>query len=111
MDSDSRTGLLAWLPLAAVTAVLFLVVALFWLVQPQSDVSRNAVSAEAVPSERVQPRPTATSAPTPTPSVVTPAGTVEAPGFRGIVQWINSEPLVLEEQQGKVVLIDFWTYS
>jgi thiol-disulfide isomerase/thioredoxin len=26
-------------------------------------------------------------------------------------QWFNSEPLTLEELRGKVVLIDFWTYS
>ena len=111
MASDSRSGMLAWLPLAAVTVALFLMVALFWVVQPPSGSSSNTVSAEAVPADRVQPRPTATPAPTPTPSIVTPAGTLEAPGFRGIVQWINSEPLLLEEQRGKVVLIDFWTYS
>ena len=107
MASDSRSGMLAWLPLAAVTAVLFLVVALFWVATPPSGGSPGAVSAEAVPPQRIQPRPTAT----PTPAIVTPAGSVVAPGFRGIVQWINSEPLVLEEQRGKVVLIDFWTYS
>ena len=25
--------------------------------------------------------------------------------------WINSEPLTFEELRGRVVLIDFWTYS
>lgn len=35
----------------------------------------------------------------------------EAPDFKGIVAWINSEALSLEELRGKVVLIDFWTYS
>jgi len=34
-----------------------------------------------------------------------------APDFTGIVHWINSEPLSLAELRGKVVLIDFWTYS
>lgn len=34
-----------------------------------------------------------------------------APELRGIEAWINSEPLTLEELKGKVVLIDFWTYS
>ena len=34
-----------------------------------------------------------------------------APEFRGLVGWINSEPLTLKELRGRVVLIDFWTYS
>lgn len=29
----------------------------------------------------------------------------------GIYAWINSEPLTLEQLRGKVVLIDFWTYT
>ena len=35
----------------------------------------------------------------------------KAPEFRNIAAWINSEPLTLEELRGKVVLVDFWTYS
>ena len=35
----------------------------------------------------------------------------KAPEIRGIDTWINSEPLKLDELKGKVVLIDFWTYS
>ncbi len=35
----------------------------------------------------------------------------QAPDFRAIESWINSEPLTLAELRGKVVLIDFWTYS
>jgi cytochrome c biogenesis protein CcdA/thiol-disulfide isomerase/thioredoxin len=36
-----------------------------------------------------------------------------APQIGGIKKWINSPPLNLEElkKQGKVVLVDFWTYS
>ena len=34
-----------------------------------------------------------------------------APEFAGIVNWINSPPLTMEELRGKVVLIDFWTYT
>jgi cytochrome c biogenesis protein CcdA/thiol-disulfide isomerase/thioredoxin len=34
-----------------------------------------------------------------------------APGFVGISDWINSKPLTIEELRGKVVLVDFWTYS
>ncbi len=33
------------------------------------------------------------------------------PGFSGATAWINSAPLTLESLRGKVVLVDFWTYS
>jgi cytochrome c biogenesis protein CcdA/thiol-disulfide isomerase/thioredoxin len=34
-----------------------------------------------------------------------------APELAGIAQWLNSEPLTLAQLRGKVVLLDFWTYS
>lgn len=34
-----------------------------------------------------------------------------APDFIGIAGWINSNPLMMQQLLGKVVLIDFWTYS
>jgi cytochrome c biogenesis protein CcdA/thiol-disulfide isomerase/thioredoxin len=34
-----------------------------------------------------------------------------APDFAGIDRWLNSPPLTLKQLHGKVVLIDFWTYS
>lgn len=34
-----------------------------------------------------------------------------APELSDITAWINSPPLTLSELRGKVVLIDFWTYS
>ncbi|MDP9294345.1 MAG: cytochrome c biogenesis protein/redoxin, partial [Actinomycetota bacterium] len=34
-----------------------------------------------------------------------------APDFAGIAGWVNSPPLTIKELRGKVVLIDFWTYS
>jgi len=34
-----------------------------------------------------------------------------APAFAGIEGWLNSDPLSLQKLRGKVVLIDFWTYS
>ena len=42
-----------------------------------------------------------------------PGGDVgnRAPEFQGIANWINSEPLTMEDLRGKVVLIDFWTYT
>ncbi len=35
----------------------------------------------------------------------------QAPEFVGIDNWINSSPLSTEKLKGKVVLVDFWTYS
>ncbi len=35
----------------------------------------------------------------------------EAPDIQGITAWINSAPLTTERLRGKVVLVDFWTYS
>ena len=34
-----------------------------------------------------------------------------APPLTGAVQWLNSPPLTPEALKGKVVLVDFWTYS
>lgn len=34
-----------------------------------------------------------------------------APEIQGISSWINSDPLTLEQLRGKVVVVDFWTYS
>ena len=33
------------------------------------------------------------------------------PALDGAVEWINSPPLTREQLKGKVVLVDFWTYS
>ena len=35
----------------------------------------------------------------------------QAPELTSIDSWLNSTPLTLKELRGKVVLIDFWTYS
>jgi cytochrome c biogenesis protein CcdA/thiol-disulfide isomerase/thioredoxin len=45
-----------------------------------------------------------------------PAGTAlpdfgAAPDFLGISDWLNSRPLSVTDLRGKVVLVDFWTYS
>ena len=34
-----------------------------------------------------------------------------APGLDGAVEWLNSKPLTAADLRGKVVLVDFWTYS
>ena len=33
------------------------------------------------------------------------------PGFDGATGWLNSPPLTAEDLRGKVVLVDFWTYT
>ncbi|MBW9063098.1 cytochrome c biogenesis protein DipZ [Rhizobium herbae] len=33
------------------------------------------------------------------------------PPLDGAVEWLNSRPLTVEELRGKVVLVDFWTFS
>ncbi|MGH8416120.1 MAG: cytochrome c biogenesis protein DipZ [Pseudomonas sp.] len=35
----------------------------------------------------------------------------QLPSLNGAVQWLNSAPLTAEQLKGKVVLVDFWTYS
>ncbi|WP_454819327.1 cytochrome c biogenesis protein DipZ [Labrys neptuniae] len=35
----------------------------------------------------------------------------QAPSLDGAVAWLNSPPLSTEQLRGKVVLVDFWTYS
>jgi cytochrome c biogenesis protein CcdA/thiol-disulfide isomerase/thioredoxin len=44
-------------------------------------------------------------------SVLNVPGTVPAPALQGLTNWINSPPLQLSQLKGKVVLVDFWTYS
>jgi cytochrome c biogenesis protein CcdA/thiol-disulfide isomerase/thioredoxin len=52
---------------------------------------------------------------TPTPPAMEAAGDLpvegEMPSLSGAVAWLNSPPLTAEELKGKVVLVDFWTYS
>ena len=82
---------------------------------PQSgDSNAPAATEEAQPTDA----PAATAAPQPTekptyvPGVIvgSKVGNV-SPEIDGIVAWINSEPLAMEELRGKVVLVDFWTYT
>jgi thiol-disulfide isomerase/thioredoxin len=34
-----------------------------------------------------------------------------SPGFDGATGWLNSRPLTADDLRGKVVLVDFWTYT
>ncbi|WP_063553168.1 cytochrome c biogenesis protein DipZ [Burkholderia territorii] len=46
---------------------------------------------------------------TPAPAALPVEGTL--PSLDGAVQWLNSPPLTAAGLRGKVVLVDFWTYS
>ena len=35
----------------------------------------------------------------------------EFPSLSGATEWLNSKPLTAAELRGKVVLVEFWTYS
>jgi cytochrome c biogenesis protein CcdA/thiol-disulfide isomerase/thioredoxin len=67
--------------------------------------------------DRLGPSPAAMPAP-PAPPVLPVAGQKETlavegpmPALTGAVAWLNSPPLTAEGLRGKVVLVDFWTYS
>jgi hypothetical protein len=34
-----------------------------------------------------------------------------SPGFGGATMWLNAEPLTPAELSGKVVLVQFWTFT
>ena len=83
--------------------------------QPQSP--QLTVANESAPSETVA-EATATPAPQPEPATLAAVATSGrtgdeelAPELTAITGWINSEPFTLEDQRGKVVLVDFYTWT
>ena len=93
---------------------------------PESGVEAPSTKARTTATTSVSPTPAGTASPTPQPSkprvgekipssayvVAPPTGDEKtAPEITGIASWINSDPLTLEEQRGKVALVDFWTYT
>jgi len=62
-----------------------------------------------------KPEPTPTAVPTPSLSLPITEDTLTAPRImgEGINEWVNSEELILSElqEENRVVLIDFWTYT
>jgi thiol-disulfide isomerase/thioredoxin len=43
--------------------------------------------------------------------VLAPEDAVPAPEFAGVAEWLNTRPLTMAGLRGRVVLVDFWTYS
>lgn len=99
--------------LAVIVPSLLVLIAIALLVRPASLAQpKPAAQAAMRPAGDAMPATGAaqpTLAPAPTPL---PAGP-PAPGFDGGGDWINSPPLQLADlsKQGKVVLVDFWTYG
>lgn len=94
------TGLLARLSYASTTAVEQAVLAGLYekaASDPMSEVASNS----EMPAVLAQSQPFRSDLP------------IEgsAPSLDGAVQWLNSPPLTGEKLRGKVVLVDFWTYS
>jgi thiol-disulfide isomerase/thioredoxin len=116
--------------LAMIVPVLLVLIAVVVLARPSSSAPQQSPG-EALPAKSA-PAPTAagssrssagqpsasafpTAAPVPTSAPkpqARPSGPA-APGFEGGGAWINSEPLRLADlgAQGKVVLVDFWTFG
>jgi thiol-disulfide isomerase/thioredoxin len=108
--------------LAVIGPVLLVLIAIVALARPAQDrqpvtSSADAMPASLVPASASAAQPAAqvpmsaasTAAPAPKPRPSGPA----APGFEGGGAWVNSEPLELAKlgAQGKIVLVDFWTFG
>ncbi|KVV42334.1 cytochrome C biogenesis protein [Burkholderia territorii] len=68
-----------------------------------------AATADAAQSGGAMMRAANVSPATPAPAALPVEGTL--PSLDGAVQWLNSPPLTAAGLRGKVVLVDFWTYS
>ena len=107
--------------LAVIVPVLLVLIAVVALARPAGDAlpapsvpvptaaSADQASVAAQPATELPTRPAPTAVPALKPR---PSGPT-APGFDGGGEWVNSEPLELVElgAQGKVVLVDFWTFG
>ena len=94
--------------------------------QPQALGTTAAPAAAAAPTTAAAPALAAAAVPTTAAATTTKAAPAPtqappktgrksddplAPELRDTGAWINSDPFTVENQRGKVVLIDFWTYT
>jgi thiol-disulfide isomerase/thioredoxin len=101
--------------LAVIVPVLLVLIVIVALARPSGDampaknVSVPTLASAAQSAAQVPASAAPTAAPAPKPR---PSGPV-APGFDGGGAWVNSEPLELAKLgvQGKIVLVDFWTFG
>jgi len=83
--------------------------------RPEAPAAKDSAATTQIPDAGTpipEATPQPTSPPTATPGLLV-GGMVgdQAADIRGIVAWINSEPLSMADLRGKVVLVDFWTYT
>lgn len=82
---------------------------------PQSNLENNLVSQAPTQNQVQKMNDTAQATITPSNNIPMPKidfqNYVPAPEFTGIDNWLNSDPLTIKQLKGKVVLVDFWTYS
>jgi cytochrome c biogenesis protein CcdA/thiol-disulfide isomerase/thioredoxin len=78
-----------------------------FLVNPTGDLERSHAVAKRLDDLQGAPKFAATG--DAAHSAYPPLGA--APDFTGVTRWLNSKPLSMAGLRGKVVLIDFWTYS
>jgi thiol-disulfide isomerase/thioredoxin len=108
--------------LAVLVPALLVLIAVVMLARPSSMAPRRSSQGELPAASAPAPtaarsgqtsasQPPAGASPTSAPAP-RPGGPI-APGFEGGGAWINSEPLKLADlgAQGKVVLVDFWTFK
>lgn len=119
-----RNGRLVILVVAAIATVLF-VAACGGESAPLAVPTATQSPPTAVPPTESPPTPVPTVAPIATPTVeavrvdegpelpILPVISTREHKLVGTQEWINSEPLTLAglAEEGKVVLIDFWTYT
>ena len=108
--------------LAVIVPVLLVLIAVAVLVRPSGEALpaaslNDAIPAKLVPTSASAAQPAAqlpaSAAPTAVPVPKPRPSGPPAPGFDDGGAWINSEPLELAKlgAQGKVVLVDFWTFG
>jgi cytochrome c biogenesis protein CcdA/thiol-disulfide isomerase/thioredoxin len=94
-------------------AALFIVMGLFIVTGLDQAVETRLLTADPFGITRLEQRliPSTGTAESPTQMSPGDIASYPAPELVDIQGWINSDPLTLAQLRGKVVLIDFWTYS